>query len=221
MCSKEAIGKSQWSLTLKADSLIAIFLWQVLIKLLFQINFALTDITWSVRNTCSSPSSATSYNLTIISESKCFEKDLESNGRLIKPTYSLKLWLKYTLPCTLKDKLGTRASNKNLHRHTTVRKKCKQRIKKKKSNERSAGVGKMHTIDIVPCWLFPQVSQLQTAKIFLETVKSLTSKSSSSWSPSQALALDNCFRKRAYFLQNVNVLFCLRNHLVTVMITSG
>lgn len=194
----------------------------MLIKLLFQINFALTDIIWSVRNTCSSPSSATSYNLTIISESKCFEKDLESNGRLIKPTYSLKLWLKYTLPCTLKDKLGTRASNKNLHKHTTVRKKMQAAYKKKKkSNERSAGVGKMHTIDIVACWLFPQVSQLQTAKIFLETAKSLTSKSSSSWSPTQALALDNCIRKRAHFLQNVNVLFCLRNHLVTVMITSG
>lgn len=126
------MGKSRWSLTLKADSLIAIFLWQVLIKLLFQINFALTDIIWSVRNTCSSPSSATSYNLTIISESKCFEKDLESNGRLIKPTYSLKLWLKYTLPCTLKDKLGTRASNKNLHKHTTVRKKMQAAYKKKK-----------------------------------------------------------------------------------------
>lgn len=54
--------------TPKVDS--TIFLQQVLIKILLQINFTLIDISWSVRNTCSSSSSATSYNLTIISETK-------------------------------------------------------------------------------------------------------------------------------------------------------
>lgn len=155
----------------ESSSLIAIFLWQVLIKLLLQINFALTGVTWSVRNTCSSPSWATSYNLTIISESKCFEKGLESNGRLIKSTYSLKLWLKYNLPCTLKDKLGTRASKKNLHRHSTVRKKCKQYIKKKKSNEKSADIRKRHTIDIVPCWLFPKYHRSELLRLFWKQPK--------------------------------------------------
>lgn len=204
----------------ESSSLIAIFLWQVLIKLLLQINFALTGVTWSVRNTCSSPSWATSYNLTIISESKCFEKGLESNGRLIKSTYSLKLWLKYNLPCTLKDKLGTRASKKNLHRHSTVRKKCKQYIKKKIKWKVCWCSEKAHNRHST-LLTFSQVSSFWTAKTFLETAKSLTSESSSSWSPSQALALANCIRKRAYLLQNVNVLFCLRDHLVIVMITSG
>lgn len=94
----------------------------MLIKILLQINFALTDISWSMRDTCSSPSSATSYNLMIISESKCFETDLESTGRLIKPICSPKTMIKILAFVILKGNVGTKASSCNAQTYYSKKK---------------------------------------------------------------------------------------------------